>query len=62
MNLHEYQAKQLFARYGMPAPTGYACTTPREAKKPHPKSAPARGWLNVRFMLAAAVKLAALKL
>ena len=32
MNLHEYQAKQLFARYGMPAPTGYACTTPREAE------------------------------
>ena len=33
MNLHEYQAKQLFARYGMPAPTGYACTTPREAEE-----------------------------
>ncbi|MDF3262852.1 MULTISPECIES: hypothetical protein, partial [Enterobacteriaceae] len=27
MNLHEYQAKQLFARYGLPAPVGYACTT-----------------------------------
>lgn len=26
MNLHEYQAKQLFARYGLPAPVGYACT------------------------------------
>ncbi|MCA1913389.1 MULTISPECIES: hypothetical protein, partial [Enterobacteriaceae] len=24
MNLHEYQAKQLFARYGLPAPVGYA--------------------------------------
>lgn len=33
MNLHEYQAKQLFARYGLPAPTGYACTTPREAEE-----------------------------
>lgn len=33
MNLHEYQAKQLFARYGMPAPTGYACTTPHEAEE-----------------------------
>ncbi|MDF7783705.1 hypothetical protein PUR47_30165, partial [Klebsiella pneumoniae] len=22
MNLHEYQAKQLFARYGLPAPVG----------------------------------------
>lgn len=33
MNLHEYQAKQLFARYGMPAPIGYACSTPREAEE-----------------------------
>ncbi|MGW1370713.1 ADP-forming succinate--CoA ligase subunit beta [Providencia hangzhouensis] len=30
MNLHEYQAKQLFARYGMPAPTGYACSSVAE--------------------------------
>lgn len=33
MNLHEYQAKQLFARYGMSVPTGYACNTPREAEE-----------------------------
>lgn len=33
MNLHEYQAKQLFARYGLPAPMGYACTTPREVEE-----------------------------
>lgn len=33
MNLHEYQAKQLFARYGMPVPVGYACSTPREAEE-----------------------------
>lgn len=33
MNLHEYQAKQLFARYGMPVPIGYACTTPYEAEE-----------------------------
>ncbi|EKT59514.1 ADP-forming succinate--CoA ligase subunit beta [Providencia sneebia] len=31
MNLHEYQAKQLFTRYGLPAPTGYACSTAEEA-------------------------------
>jgi len=31
MNLHEYQAKQLFAEYGLPVSTGYACDTPREA-------------------------------
>ncbi|MFP1867154.1 ADP-forming succinate--CoA ligase subunit beta [Lonsdalea quercina] len=33
MNLHEYQAKQLFARYGIPAPEGYVCKTPREAEE-----------------------------
>ena len=31
MNLHEYQAKQLFAEYGLPVPDGYACDTPQEA-------------------------------
>lgn len=33
MNLHEYQAKQLFSRYGLPAPAGFACSTPREAEE-----------------------------
>ncbi|MCZ4214117.1 hypothetical protein N2S64_07630, partial [Escherichia coli] len=27
MNLHEYQAKQLFARYGLPAPVSYTHLT-----------------------------------
>ncbi len=31
MNLHEYQSKQLFARYGIPVPTGYVASTPAEA-------------------------------
>ncbi|WP_097461700.1 ADP-forming succinate--CoA ligase subunit beta [Mangrovitalea sediminis] len=31
MNLHEYQAKQLFAEYGLPVSKGYACETPEEA-------------------------------
>ncbi len=31
MNLHEYQAKQLFAEYGLPVSKGYACDTPEEA-------------------------------
>ncbi len=30
MNLHEYQAKQLFAEYGLPVSTGFACETPEE--------------------------------
>lgn len=31
MNLHEYQAKQIFAEYGLPVSKGYACDTPDEA-------------------------------
>ncbi len=31
MNLHEYQAKQLFAEFDLPVPRGYACGTPQEA-------------------------------
>ncbi len=31
MNLHEYQAKQLFAEYGLPVSKGYACDTAEEA-------------------------------
>lgn len=33
MKLHEYQAKQLLARYGLPSPTGYACNTPCEVEE-----------------------------
>ncbi|MAD02500.1 MAG: ADP-forming succinate--CoA ligase subunit beta [Pseudoalteromonas sp.] len=31
MNLHEYQAKQLFAEYGLPVSQGFAFDTPEEA-------------------------------
>jgi len=31
MNLHEYQAKQLFAEYGLPVSKGFACDTAEEA-------------------------------
>ncbi len=31
MNLHEYQSKQLFARYGIPVPAGQIANTPEEA-------------------------------
>jgi succinyl-CoA synthetase beta subunit len=31
MNLHEYQSKQLFARYGIPVPAGFVASTPGEA-------------------------------
>ena len=32
MNIHEYQAKQLFAQYGVNVPSGEPCTTVDEAK------------------------------
>ncbi len=32
MKIHEYQAKQIFARYGVPIPRGYAVTTVDEAE------------------------------
>lgn len=31
MNLHEYQAKQLFREYGLPVSEGYAAATAQEA-------------------------------
>jgi succinyl-CoA synthetase beta subunit len=31
MNLHEYQGKQLFAEYGLPVSSGFACDTPEQA-------------------------------
>src|SRR5689334_8212408 len=30
MKIHEYQGKQIFARYGIPIPKGYACLTADE--------------------------------
>jgi succinyl-CoA synthetase beta subunit len=32
MNLHEYQGKQLFAKYGLPVTTGIVASTPAEAR------------------------------
>lgn len=33
MKIHEYQAKQIFARYGIPLPAGEMATTPEEARE-----------------------------
>ena len=33
MNIHEYQAKQLLAQYGVPVPPGEVCDTPEAARK-----------------------------
>jgi succinyl-CoA synthetase beta subunit len=32
VNIHEYQAKELFARYGLPVPRGEVAETPRQAR------------------------------
>ncbi|MGV3774181.1 MAG: ATP-grasp domain-containing protein, partial [Verrucomicrobiales bacterium] len=32
MNIHEYQAKQLLAKYGVAVPNGAVCKTPEEAR------------------------------
>jgi succinyl-CoA synthetase beta subunit len=32
MKLHEYQAKEIFGRFGIPVPTGEVATTPEEAR------------------------------
>jgi succinyl-CoA synthetase beta subunit len=33
LNLHEYQSKRIFARYGIPIPRGEVATTPTEARE-----------------------------
>ena len=33
MNLHEYQSKQLFARYGIPVPAGHVAGSPEDAAR-----------------------------
>ena len=33
MKIHEYQAKQIFAKFGIPVPAGEVATTPEEAKE-----------------------------
>ena len=35
MNIHEYQAKALFEKYGVPVPKGAAATTPSTTTGSH---------------------------
>jgi len=58
MNLHEYQAKQLFAEYGLPVSQGFACDTPEEAAAAAEKLAAICGLLKLRFTQVGVVKLA----
>ena len=32
MNIHEFQAKEVFSRYGIPVPKGIVASTPEEAE------------------------------
>jgi succinyl-CoA synthetase beta subunit len=44
MNIHEYQAKELFDRFGVPSPKGRAASTPKEAHE-------AARWLDVKHLV-----------
>ncbi len=44
MNIHEYQAKELFDRFGVPNPKGRAAATPKEAYE-------AARWLGVKHLV-----------
>ncbi|MEW6489504.1 MAG: ATP-grasp domain-containing protein, partial [Thermodesulfobacteriota bacterium] len=33
MNIHEFQAKQVLQKYGVPVPRGIVCSTPDEVEK-----------------------------
>ena len=44
MNIHEYQAKELFDKFGVPSPKGRAASTPKEALE-------AAKWLGVKHLV-----------
>lgn len=44
MNIHEYQAKELFDKFGVPSPKGRAASTPKEALE-------AAKWLEVKHLV-----------
>lgn len=44
MNIHEYQAKQLFAKYGIPVPTGYPAHSVVDAKQ-HAQTLGGNAWM-----------------
>ena len=44
MNIHEYQAKELFDKFGVPSPKGRAASTPKEALE-------AARWLEVKHLV-----------
>jgi succinyl-CoA synthetase beta subunit len=44
MNIHEYQAKELFDRFSVPSPKGRAASTPKEAQD-------AAKWLGVKHLV-----------
>lgn len=59
MNLHEYQAKQLFREFGLPVSEGFAVDTADEAVEAAKKLVASVGLLRRKYTQAAAVKRAA---
>ena len=51
MNIHEYQAKEIFAKYGVPVPRGFIATTPQEALENAKKLGGSVWVVKHRFML-----------
>ena len=56
MNLHEYQAKKLFADYGLPVSEGYAVDTADQAVAAAEKSVELVGSLKSKSMRVDGVK------
>ena len=44
MNIHEYQAKQIFAKYGVPTPRGIVANTKPRSMRAAAVSAAASSW------------------
>lgn len=56
MNLHEYQAKQIFAEYQLPVGKGYACKSADEAADAIKNSMVMFGSQNAKFTQVGGVK------
>ena len=57
MNLHEYQSKQLLARYGIPVPSGHPASSAAQARE-HAQALGGDAWMVKAQVHAGGVKLA----
>ena len=56
MNLHEFQSKDLFRKYGIPVPKGAIATTPNEAKSVAHELGGEKWLLRHKFIVVVEVK------